>query len=301
VHHIKGDAPRLQQVLVNLVSNAIKFTNQGQVTVSITEQDINKQQIYLQFSVSDTGVGIAKDVQETIFTAFSQADNSIARRYGGTGLGLSISRQLVKLMGGDISLSSEIGKGSCFSFGLTFDIALEVDNNAIVTNPTLEIIIADDNQIARHALVSISQILGMQAIALESGQAVLDYVLTRNRDKQRQEIIILDWQMPDMDGLQTAKLLYENSHTANNKPIIIMVTAYQKKLLNQHPEITQLFNAVLSKPVTASSLYDAITKALHKQQKTEYQKIISNGLPLIKRLEGIKILIVDDNDTVKSN
>lgn len=296
VHHIKGDAPRLQQVLVNLVSNAIKFTHQGQVIVSITEQNINKQQVYLNFSVSDTGEGISKAAQNTIFIPFSQADNSITRRYGGTGLGLSISRQLVKLMGGDITLSSELGKGSCFSFGLTFDIDVDSVVDIDIKNPNIEVIIADDNEVARHALLSISKILGLPAVAVNSGQAVLDYVLKRNEDVTKQEIIILDWKMPDIDGLQTAKILYENIATANKKPIVIMVTAYEKKLLNQHPEVIQIFDAVLSKPVTASSLYDAITKALHKHQKTEPKKLFSNALPLIKPLKDIRLLVVDDNE-----
>ncbi|MEI6709081.1 MAG: response regulator [Methylococcales bacterium] len=294
VHRLKGDAPRLQQVLVNLVSNAIKFTHQGQVTVIITEQDINEQRVYLNFAVSDTGEGISKELQDTIFMPFSQADNSIARRYGGTGLGLSISRQLVNLMGADIVLSSEIGKGSCFSFGLIFDIALEVDINAVVENQGVEVIIADDNEAAREALLSMTKIIGLPALAIDSGQAVLNYVLNHQADVNRQEIIILDWKMPDMDGLQTAKVLYENRQTENKKPIIILETVYETKLRNEYPEAALIVDTVLRKPITASSLAQAIEKAMLKHGKTESKKRLSTMLPL-KHLKGITLLVVDDN------
>ena len=291
VHQLKGDAPRLQQVLVNLVSNAIKFTHQGQVVVTTTEQYVNEQQIYLNFSVSDTGEGIPEDVQDTIFTAFSQADNSIARRYGGTGLGLSISRQLVSLMGADIVLSSEIGKGSCFSFGLYFDIADDVDDVALaVDNRNIEVIIADDNEIARNALLSTTKVIGFPALVVDSGQAVLNYILNRQEDVNRQEIIILDWQMPEMDGLQTAEILHETMQPSKKKPIIIMVTAYEKKILQEHPEASLIFDAILSKPVTASSLCQVIIKATQKRKKP-----LLTELPL-KHLEGVTLLVVDDND-----
>ncbi|MGB4499524.1 MAG: MASE3 domain-containing protein [Methylococcaceae bacterium] len=293
VNRLKGDSLRLQQVLVNLIGNAIKFTHHGYVHVSISVLECNENNVYLHFSVSDTGTGIAKNVQETIFTSFSQADNSITRRYGGTGLGLAISRQLVSLMGGEISLTSDIGKGSDFSFNLHFDY-VDSDDTTYPDSKALDILIVDDNEIARNALLSITQILGWSAIAVDSGKAALDYVSTYKNNDIKQEVIVLDWQMPQMDGLLTAKAIHKKMKFSKQKPIVIMVTSYDKRFLDEHPEAT-IFDAVLSKPVTASSLYDAISRAMRANQQDEPQKHISNSTQF-KRLDGCRLLIVDDNE-----
>jgi signal transduction histidine kinase/DNA-binding response OmpR family regulator/HPt (histidine-containing phosphotransfer) domain-containing protein len=293
INRLKGDSLRLQQVLINLVSNAIKFTHQGHIDVNVIVLECNEHDVYLRFSVSDTGDGIPKNAQENIFNSFSQADNSITRRYGGTGLGLTISRQLVELMGGKISLTSEVGKGSDFSFDLRFDY-VDADDTTYPDSKRLDILIADDNEIARNALLSITKILGWSAVAVDSGEAALNYVDSHKDNDIKQEVIVLDWQMPKMDGLLTAKAIHEKMQNAKKKPIVIMVTAYDRKFLEMHPE-ADIFDAVLSKPVTPSSLYDAISKAMRGNEKTELQKQMPNHLQL-KRLDGRKLLVVDDNE-----
>ncbi|MGB4499525.1 MAG: response regulator [Methylococcaceae bacterium] len=293
VNRLKGDSLRLQQVLVNLIGNAIKFTHQGHIDVTITVLECNENSVYLHFSVSDTGDGIPKDVQETIFTSFSQADNSITRRYGGTGLGLTISRQLVELMGGEITLTSEEAKGSDFSFNLRFDY-IDANDTIYPDNKSIDILIADDNEIVRNALLSITKILGWSAVAVDSGEAALHYVSTHKNHDIKQEVILLDWQMPNMDGLITAKAIHEKMANAKKKPIVIMVTAYEKRFLDEYPD-ADIFDAVLSKPVTASSLYDAISKAMRGNKQLELQKQISTPVRG-KRLEGRRLLVVDDNE-----
>ena len=293
INNLKGDSLRLEQVLINLVANAIKFTHQGHVDVNISVLELNEKNVYLHFSVSDTGHGISKDAQETIFASFSQADNSITRRYGGSGLGLTISRQLVELMGGEITLVSEIGKGSNFSFNLHFDY-VDVKEATYRNNESIDILVVDDNEVARNALLSITKILNWSAVAVDSGGAALDYVKTHKDNNLKQSVIVLDWQMPSMDGLQTAKAIQEKMTFSNRKPIVIMVTAYDRKFLDEHPEAA-IFDAILSKPVTASSLYDAISKATYGSQQLECQKQVLPHKQL-KRLQGRRLLVVDDND-----
>ena len=204
VNGLIGDSLRLQQVLINLVSNAIKFTAKGHVDVNISTIEHTENSVYLRFSVTDTGIGIPANVQEHIFNPFTQADNSTTRHYGGTGLGLTISRQLIELMGGEITLVSEMGKGSEFSFCLRFDY-VEADDAAVQNNQRVDILIADDNEISRDALHSITKSLGWTATIVDSGEDALNYVIRHKQAKFKEEIIILDWQMPGMDGLLTAK------------------------------------------------------------------------------------------------
>ncbi len=286
---LRGDALRLEQVLINLAGNAIKFTERGHVELAVSVVKQEPEHLTLRFSVRDSGIGIALDKQQEIFELFSQVDSSVSRRFAGTGLGLAISRRLVRCMGGELQVTSVPGSGSDFWFELRF----EHGQDTWLAAPEmagLSVLIADDNPIAREALRGMVQGLGWQATAVSSGEAAIEHVQARAQQVWQTEVLLLDHKMPGMDGLATAKRIRHELKNAND-PIIIMVTAYASREQLNHPD-RHLADAVLSKPVTGSSLYDAVSRALRVRQGGETQ---APARP-VERLRGMRILVVDDSD-----
>lgn len=295
IDQLYGDALRLEQVLINLTGNAIKFTDVGHVDLSVTEIGETEQQVSLRFLVRDTGIGISPEKQAEIFAPFNQADISTTRRFGGTGLGLTISRWLVKKMGGEMGVISVFGSGSEFWFTLTLDKA-EASVMSAPQMSQLEVLIADDNPIARDALGNSVTALGWKAHTVSSGEAALNHLLTRTTMSPYpyyRQIILLDWKMPGMDGLATARAIRDSVKEIGDDPIIIMVTAYSRDQLTASPD-SKLADAVLSKPVTTSSLYNAVSQALAARGGTE----IVPTLPVLhgQRLAQVRLLVVDDSD-----
>lgn len=296
VNHLVGDEMRLQQVLVNLLSNAIKFTEKGEVELRICVASELVDQVYLRFSVRDTGIGISKEQQKAIFGAFSQADGSISRRFGGTGLGLAISQQLVALMGGQLQINSELGAGSKFWFVLP----LRRYTNAIQNNlemHDLKLLVVDDCETARNALHRVASGLGWQADIVDSGEAAVMQTLTKQSSPY--DVILVDWKMPGLDGLATAQALRsafaEQTINAKKFPIILMVTAYSQEELKAQPGIRHI-DGLLNKPVTPSSLYDTVNKAIRQSQsEQDYHPAAINQLPNM-RIPNVRVLVVDDSD-----
>ncbi|MBT3067437.1 PAS domain-containing protein [Rhodoferax sp. U11-2br] len=284
-----GDSLRLEQVLINLTGNAIKFTAQGHVALNIIKLHETSDSISLRFAVSDSGIGIAPEQQQEIFAEFSQADGSISRQFGGTGLGLTISRRLVEAMGGELKVTSVLGRGSEFWFVLTFQRI----EDALAATPDmahLSVVIADDNAIARAALHTIADGLGWRASVFESGDEVIDHLNSRPPLKGAPEVLLLDFKMPGKDGLETARAIREGQ-SGQVDPIVILVTAYANDELLGHPQ-AHLADAILSKPVTPSTLYDAVTRAMRVRRGAETQAPAHNQ----SRLAGLRILVVDDSD-----
>ncbi|MGR8930859.1 MAG: response regulator [Gammaproteobacteria bacterium] len=285
---LKGDPIRIGQILINLTNNAIKFTERGEVVVGVTrlDQTTPENRARLRFSVRDTGIGIPNEKQKQIFEPFSQSDNSTTRRFGGSGLGLTISRHLVELMGGELHLISEVGKGSEFYF----DLELEATEHSSMPEMLYQhVLVADDNNIAREVLANTASNLGWQVDAVDSGEKVIDSV-ARALEKPY-DVLLLDWRMPGGNGTATAATIRER-YPEHAAPIIIMVTAYDRELLREQPG-SEVADALLNKPVTASSLYNAVAEA--KSRKGLLQ--IPHPPPQSDfSLRGLRVLVVDDSE-----
>ncbi len=287
-NQLTGDALRLEQVLINLTGNAIKFTERGHVALTISTVSEEENHITLRFGVRDSGVGIAPEKQQEIFNAFAQADGSISRKFGGSGLGLSISRQLVIGMGGELHVTSVPGSGSEFWFILRF----ERGQDAWLAAPEmahLSVLIADDNTFAREAICRIVEGLGWKVHAVDSGDAAIRHVQEKMGQYGPEEILLLDFKMPGKDGLETARVV--RNVLAAKDPIVILVTAHSIDALFNHPDY-RLADAVLTKPVTYSSLYNAVSRAMRVRQGSEVQV----PMHAVQRLTGLRMLIVDDSD-----
>nr|WP_241737591.1 response regulator [Neptunicella marina] len=286
---LKGDALRLGQVLINLASNAIKFTQHGEVVLNITNMTpCDDEKINLCFTITDTGIGIPEEKLKQIFNAFTQADTSTTRHFGGTGLGLAISKHLIEAMGGEIGVQSQEGKGSEFSFCLEFERSLPSDSSSPQMR-NQRLMIADDQDSALNALVDITSSLGWSSQAFTSGESLVSHL--QEHPDNPCDVILLDWRMPELNGLEAAKIIRENS-TAEQRPIIIMVTAYDREVLQNEPN-SDLVDLIMTKPITSSSLYNAVqgVKSQRGELTPEQQVETQN-----QRLKDINVLVVDDSD-----
>lgn len=283
-----ADALRLQQVLVNLASNAVKFTERGEVVLGIQRVNQSPGNITLAFWVRDTGIGIAPEQQERIFAGFSQAEASTARRFGGTGLGLAISRRLTRLMGGDILVDSRPGHGSRFSFTLSFPLPEPDEPHGpgsldLPAREPLQALIIDDHAEARRIIGALAASLGWQVRAASGGAEALELAVA-----QAPEIVLLDWVMPGLDGWQTAVRLRQR---LGSGPLILMVTGHDREHLAQRSASEQaLLDGFLVKPVTATMLAQAVAAA--RQARSQGGEL---PRPMPRRLTGLRLLLVEDN------
>lgn len=284
-----GDALRLEQILINLLGNAIKFTEQGYVKLTIKNLEEDHRKVKLWFEVADTGIGMSQDALQNIEQAFVQAQGNTTRKYGGTGLGLTITSKLLKMMGSELKTKSKVGQGSQFSFTLTLDVDQQAETSSPeVTN--LDVVIADDLDLAQEALENTVKNLNWTPKTFSNGQDALSYVLNASKHHKMPDILLLDWDMPVMNGLEASRLIKENI-VSEDLPVIIMVTAYSKdKILQQ--ENAAFIDAVLEKPITTSSLYDQVLTLKNPQGK----KQLSPPANTHDRLMGLNILVVDDNE-----
>ena len=287
-----GDSLRLQQILVNLAGNALKFTERGQVVVSLKQLERQDDQVTLRVAVSDTGIGIAQEQLQRIFEGFTQAEASISRRFGGTGLGLVICKRLAELMGGTLQVQSSPGHGSRFWFDITLAIA-EPDSlrsSCLAVDSDLRLLVVDDNEAAREILLRTVTALGWHAQGVDSGSQVASLVAKAAEEQRPFDIVLMDWRMPDMDGMAVARDLQQRG--PGRTPLIIMITAYGREVLADiQQEGEPPFAAFLTKPATPQQLAETIQQALYDlstpTKAPQYQPST--------RLQGLRVLVVEDN------
>ncbi|MBS1718711.1 MAG: response regulator [Armatimonadetes bacterium] len=277
-----GDSDRIRQVLVNLAGNAVKFTEKGEVAIRCSLKKTGKRAADILIEVHDTGIGIPKETQGKIFESFTQADGSTRRKFGGTGLGLTISKRLVELMGGHIAVDSAPGKGSTFRFCLPLQIVDDKGLKPVLTQ-NLRVLAVDDIQtnltILREQLGS----WGCQVVEAESGTDAIKHF----KEKGPFDLIIMDMQMPDMDGMDTMRAIRSTS-TGKKTPSILLSSMY----LPDNADTKSLFTMRISKPIRQSYLYDAIMRVVGTPDEEAKDVQVSTTE---KPLDGLKILVAEDN------
>ena len=293
-----GDPLRVQQVLLNLCSNAIKFTEQGEIIASIKTLSQDETGIELEFAVSDTGIGMSPEQQAKLFTPFTQADSSTTRKFGGTGLGLSICLKLVELMDGKIWIESQAGQGSTFKFTARFGCSEQTDaTQQRLPQKSLRgmrVLVIDDNASSREIfcemLESMSFIVSLCASASEGIEEL----------KQAQAtdpfgLVLMDWRMPDIDGLKATQIIHESSEI-HPKPKLIMVTAYGSENISTQAEQAGMFG-VLIKPINSSLLFDSIALAFSLDREDNLQeRLLIADEATDEQLAGLHLLLVEDNE-----
>jgi PAS domain S-box-containing protein len=298
-----GDPVRLRQVLVNLVGNAIKFTERGEVVISARRENEDENSVWLRFLVRDTGIGMTESQRQKIFEAFTQADTSTTRRFGGTGLGLTISRHMVALMGGEIGVSSRVNEGSTFWFTARF--GLPALATASLKEPEkllpcgLRVLVVDDNHTSLDILTTSLKSLGFEALAVDSGAKALGVLQASVQDGMGFDVVLMDYLMPGMDGVEATRRI-KSMDNLPRLPTVVMVTAQDRD------EIAQIawsagIDAFLSKPVTPSQLLDTIQQVLgHGVSSRRRSTVIAADPGLLSamrsRLAGMRLLLVEDNE-----
>lgn len=291
-----GDPLRLNQVLVNLGNNAVKFTKKGDIILGVQVLEKSKAWVSLRFSITDTGIGMTKEQRGKLFKAFSQGDTSTTRKYGGTGLGLIICKRIINMMGGDISLSSTLGKGSEFSFTVTFGIGkgLEKTSPALTQDISdLRVLVIDDNRHARQILVEMLETLSLKADQAPSGREGLS--LIKNAAQTRPyDLVFIDFNMPVLDGTQTARLIHDLDSPS---PKILLIATHEKDEPPSGAEPMKL-DGLLIKPISHSTLFNGIMGAFGKLDAGE--KLVSGrkhkNKDLTKKIMGARILLVEDHE-----
>jgi two-component system, sensor histidine kinase and response regulator len=293
---VVGDPTRLQQVLTNLVGNALKFTERGHVVVSVREDSRATGSTKLHFSVADTGIGIARDKHSTIFEAFRQADGSTTRRFGGTGLGLTISATLVRLMGGRLWVESEPGVGSTFHFTVALDVA-DVPEAPPVSHlpPRLEVLIVDDNEVNRRILDEQVRRWQMTTTLVSTGRAAIEALTVAARDRHPFELVLLDANMPDMDGFEVAA---EVTKRPELKSATIMMLSSSGDFVDQQRCAALGIAAYLTKPVYANDLLVAIERVVGSKPTVVAPispRTAAGALTKGANVRPARILLVEDN------
>ena len=293
---IIGDDLRLQQILINLAGNAIKFTERGEVVLSVDRHVSDSGQLALSFEVRDTGIGISPAQCERIFDGFSQAEASTARRYGGSGLGLAISQRLVRLMGGTLAVQSTPGVGSRFYFTIPCALAQQPEIVDSSTNTLdlydLKCLVIDDNATAREVLGGMLRSFGWSVEAVGSGPEATA-ILAAGDPGPAYDVVFLDWNMRGMESLHTCTRIRERKELQPCS-IIAMVTAYgHESLAQQQLQYAGLFDGMLIKPVTASMMFDAVAE--HRASQGQTVQLEGKSKSCQQRLRGIHVLLVEDN------
>jgi len=300
---LRGDPGRLRQVLTNLIGNAIKFTERGEVIVRAEKDDETGSDIVIRFSVSDTGIGISKAARKNLFQAFSQADGSTTRKYGGTGLGLAISKQLVGLMGGEIGVNSTEGKGSTFWFTARFpkqEVPVVRTQTDLLSLDRLRALIVDDNATNRKILSHQLDSWGMVHDEADSGVRALELLRSAAAEGTPYDLAILDFMMPGMDGFELARTIKSEPLLASVR--MVLLTSFGQRDNGATADDAGIA-AYLTKPVRQSQLFDCLTNVVSQTKRPEEATLLSgenslvakNTLAETKPMSDKLILLAEDN------
>jgi two-component system sensor histidine kinase/response regulator len=290
---VVGDPLRLQQVLTNLATNAVKFTERGEVRIDVDVVEGDARRVVLRFSVSDTGIGVAPAAAATLFEPFVQADVSTTRRYGGTGLGLSISKRLVAMMGGDIALESELGKGSCFRFTASLGRPAVTESEALPDAfARLSVLVVEDNPSAREVLTTHLTQLGVRVTPAADGDEAVSLVVEAD-GREPFGLVLMDWHMPKLDGL-TATRQIKRTLPLRRRPLVVMVSSHPGADLQAELDRVGA-DGFLMKPVmraTVAELLENFFGGPVRRQRRSNSEILVNA----PDLGGVRVLLVEDND-----
>ncbi len=298
--HIIGDPLRLSQILINIVNNAVKFTDKGEVVVSITAKEVRPDRATLHFAVRDTGIGLKAEQIRSLFRPFTQADASTTRKFGGTGLGLAISRRLTNLMGGDIWVESEPEKGSTFNFILTFSYLPEKNVDPLIQSTDLrgmKVLVVDDNDTFQSIIKAMLESFSFEVKTASSGWEAIDLLEKAMDASEPFKLVLMDWKMPKMDGLEASRQIKRNKRLSKT-PTIIMVTAFGREEVMRKAEEIGL-DGFLTKPVNRSLLFDSIMESFGKpgERKKQRKSVVTADSAILAALKYIKVLLVEDNLT----
>lgn len=292
-HEFNGDPLRLQQLLVNLLNNAIKFTESGSVCLMLHGTPLSQQRFKLHGSVTDTGIGMTEQQQRKLFQSFNQADESITRKYGGSGLGLSICKQLCELMAGEIWLESEAGYGTTFYFTIELNLpaqGYEHQRKRLATRQ-LKALVVDDMALTRMVLLKQLDELGVQAEQCSNGLDAIERVDKAASRGEDYDFILMDWRMPGMDGIETSRSIQHK--LGARSPRILMVSAYDKAAAKACLQDVRI-DLFLEKPVNYSMLLDALSPLLFTNQIDNVSRIPPEPTP-VPDLTGKRLLLVEDH------
>ena len=298
---LEGDPMRLGQVLTNLVNNAIKFTESGEILLSIQKLDEGQNKTLLQFSIQDTGIGMNPEQQAKLFQSFSQADGATTRKYGGTGLGLTISQYFIHQFGGDIWVESAQGKGSIFTFTAQFDLVNQADRMSLTLPKDLmgmEILLIEDNQTCCKTLQKSLESFGLHVTSCANGEQGLQQIEQNQSLKKSFDLVLLDWSLPDsFSGSETMNGITSLQGNSKSVPIVVMSTLKEMDVAQLQAQHQGLFD-VLEKPVCISVLFDAIMNMFGKEVVTQIrrEKRGKQDLDATQHIKGARVLLAEDNE-----
>jgi signal transduction histidine kinase/CheY-like chemotaxis protein/HPt (histidine-containing phosphotransfer) domain-containing protein len=293
-----GDPLRLGQILINLSNNAVKFTDAGEIVVSTELVKKDGAQVTLKFSVQDTGIGMTEKQAAKLFQPFAQADSSTTRKYGGTGLGLTISKRLAEMMGGEIWVESEQGQGSTFSFTANFGLGKEKAKRRYKPASEMrgmKVLVVDDNATSRDILQEMLESFTFEVTVAASGAEAITELESAGEDKSF-ELVVMDWKMPGMDGIEASKRI-KHHKDLDRIPPIILVTAYGREEVMQQAEEVGL-EGFLLKPVNPSMLFDTIMQAFGEAvpESSRIAQRHEQEAEALKHIQGAHVLLVEDNE-----
>jgi signal transduction histidine kinase/DNA-binding response OmpR family regulator/HPt (histidine-containing phosphotransfer) domain-containing protein len=287
---VLADKQRLQQVLLNLAGNAIKFTSEGHVIVKVYNLQLNSHKVRLRVSVADTGIGINESQLDKIFQGFMQAESSTSRRFGGTGLGLAITKRLVELMGAELEVESKEGQGSRFWFDMELELIEQPLAKLTLTLSNRRVLLVDDSAMNRKIVAKTLVTHGAEVVEASGGMEALTLIEQSLEEEKAFDAVVMDWRMPELNGLEAAERIHDLcGHKP--RPAVIMLTAYAEDLMLESKTYSSLpFVSLLTKPTTANLILETLDNAIKgKLDRVSTKKLAQD------KLQGLSILVVEDN------